>query len=232
MQNVLLRDKLNIILTEQRTPAEVQQGIRRECLFCVDRTLDHRVLAYVLTYKLHKKVAEPLGDTPITLYITVNHVRTYDDMKLIPTTGMFQPTIYTPHQVIKECNNHGFSVPMLCPNPLHPANPSFIEIGYSRANSHCYAKTMFPDEYNRQHKQLRIDKFVVTHDTQRGDLNVRVIGKNNGHVVTMPVYLPPGIKQRFHEYNLAASTVELIENIKSWKLFGSVTRNERNNDTS
>ena len=211
------RNLLNRLLKMTLTETEISNNVRKECLFYIDRTLDQRILVYALTYSLCEKKIRPYGSAPISLYVAVNHINTISELKSIPIIGLFNPTLYAPGTVSSECLNHGFTVPLLCPNPLHPANPSLIELCYSKSTTQCYAKTLFPDEYNRQHLQLRIDKFVVTDNTEKGEIKVCVHGSNSGQLNELPVYLSPRIKQRFHEYNSAANTVRKIKNFQIFR---------------
>jgi len=209
------RNLVNTQLEHSRTIQEQKYGVVHQVLFAVFRTVDTRVLLYTLQYVLRKKKVIPYGNAPLHMYILdTSNTRDAGELREFTLSGLFLPTMYTPREIRPDCTNHGFSIPMLCPNPIHPESPSFLELCYSKTTRSCYTKCVFPDEFQTRFLQLRVEKFVVQYDHSLDNMEVTAIGLHNQRSTQLPVYVNKSIKQRFDKFIVAASAMSAVNSFR------------------
>lgn len=209
------RNLVNKQLQNCRSAQEKKDHVFHQILFAVFRTVDTRALLYTLKYTLRKKKAIPYNTAPLHMYILdTSRTQGVGDLREYKLSGLFLPTMYKPKEIRPECSNHGFSIPMLCPNPIHPQRPSFLEICYSKSMQSCYTKCVFPDEFQSRFLQLRIEKFIVQYDHSLDNMEVSVTGIHNQENISLPVYVNKSIKQRFDKFIVAASAMSAVNSIR------------------
>lgn len=209
------RDLVNNKLFESRTEEEKKDKVFHQILFAVFRTVDTRVLLYTLKYTLRNKLLVPYRQTPLHMYILdTSENQVSSELREFSLSGLFLPTMYKPRQINPRCSNYGFSIPMLCPNPINPNSPSFLELCYSKASRNCYCKCVFPDEFQSRFLQLRIERFIVQYDNSLDDMDVTVTGVHNQTTTHLPVFVNESIKQRFDKFIVAASAMSAVKSIR------------------